>query len=325
MTMLGLDRLFRLKRSRRIVDIPPVAPPDETAKFLCIGAIVKDEEAILEEWLEFHLLVGVEHFFIYDNGSTDGTIDILRRYCSKGLVTLAAWPHFVEDFHTQVLAYAHCLATFGKTSRWIAFIDADEFLFSPGTASLQAVLADFQRYPAVVVFRHHFGTSGHRHPPPGLVTRNFVERMPAPEGKVKLKGLTAPKSIVQPCKVKRILGAHTFAVEGQENLIGFDEQGHAIFDDETAEIVAARLRINHYYTRDLETFRRRRLTNEKSATNKKVSAFDKFEENLRLVDSNSVVDRSIEPLASALEMLLARRAGESMAQAAGGAPILRTG
>ena len=320
MAILGLDRFFQPKRSRRIVDIPPVAQPDETAKFLCVGAIVKDEEKILEEWLEFHLLVGVEHFFIYDNGSADGTIDILRRYCAKGLVTLVAWPHFVEDFHTQVLAYAHCLATYGKTSRWIAFIDADEFLFSPGSTSLQAVLAEFQRLPALVVYRYHFGTSGHRHPPTGLVTRNFIERMPTPSGKVKLKGLTAPKSIVQPCKVRRILGAHTFALEGQENLIGFDEQGHAISDDGTAEIVAEKLRINHYYARDLETFRRRRMASGNSATNKNVSKFDKFEANLKLIDSNSVVDKTVEPLARALEELLARRAGESMAQVVSEAP-----
>ena len=32
-----------------------------------ICAIFKDEEEFLKEWLEFHLLVGIEHFYMYNN------------------------------------------------------------------------------------------------------------------------------------------------------------------------------------------------------------------------------------------------------------------
>lgn len=39
--------------------------------YLSIGAIFKDEAPYLAEWIEFHRLVGVEHFFLYDNLSTD--------------------------------------------------------------------------------------------------------------------------------------------------------------------------------------------------------------------------------------------------------------
>lgn len=38
---------------------------------LAVCAIFKDEAAYLREWLDFHLLMGVEHFYLYDNGSSD--------------------------------------------------------------------------------------------------------------------------------------------------------------------------------------------------------------------------------------------------------------
>jgi hypothetical protein len=71
--------------------------------FLAMAAIVKNEGRYLREWIEFHRLMGVEHFYIYDNGSTDNTPEILEPYVRTGLVTATAWPGQVQ----QLLAYVH--------------------------------------------------------------------------------------------------------------------------------------------------------------------------------------------------------------------------
>jgi hypothetical protein len=34
-----------------------------------ICLIIKDENDYINEWLDWHLKVGFEHFYIYDNGS----------------------------------------------------------------------------------------------------------------------------------------------------------------------------------------------------------------------------------------------------------------
>ena len=39
------------------------------------------------EWIEFHRLVGVERFFLYDNGSTDDHREVLAPYVEEGIVT----------------------------------------------------------------------------------------------------------------------------------------------------------------------------------------------------------------------------------------------
>ena len=53
-----------------------------------ICAIFKNEAFYLKEWLEFNHLVGVEHFYMYNNKSEDRFEAVLEPYIKKGLVTL---------------------------------------------------------------------------------------------------------------------------------------------------------------------------------------------------------------------------------------------
>jgi len=93
--------------------------------YLAVCAIMKNEGRYLREWIEFHKIVGVERFYLYDNGSTDDTCDVLAPYVRSGDVILTDWA-----LHPgQVQAYDHCLKQNASKARWIAFIDLDEFLF----------------------------------------------------------------------------------------------------------------------------------------------------------------------------------------------------
>lgn len=55
---------------------------------LAICVRLKNEALYLQEWIEFHRIAGVGHFHIFDDGSTDGTIEVLRPYVEHGIVTL---------------------------------------------------------------------------------------------------------------------------------------------------------------------------------------------------------------------------------------------
>jgi GT2 family glycosyltransferase len=52
-----------------------------------------DEARDLREWIEFHRLQGVERFYLYDNGSTDDTEEVVRPYVEEGIAELVPWPH----------------------------------------------------------------------------------------------------------------------------------------------------------------------------------------------------------------------------------------
>ena len=131
--------------------------------YLSICCIYRDEAPYLREWIEFHRLVGVEHFFLYDNRSEDDHRRVLEPYVESGLVTLHDWP----EHPGQRGAYDHCLRAHEGDSRWIAFIDADEFLFSPLGVPLPEILRELEDAPGVGVSWILFGTSGHETPRPG--------------------------------------------------------------------------------------------------------------------------------------------------------------
>ena len=131
--------------------------------YLSICAIFRDEVHYLDEWIQFHKSMGVEHFFLYDHNSTDDPLQRLAPYINAGTVTVLDWP--VEPYwKAQPMAYQHCLDNFRQTSRWIAVIDLDEFLFSPN-GKLSDILKNYEAYCGVVVHWQCYGSSGHRKRP----------------------------------------------------------------------------------------------------------------------------------------------------------------
>lgn len=53
---------------------------------LAIVAIIKNEGQYIEEWLRYHIVAGVQKFFLYDNDSSDNTREILEKYIRAGYV-----------------------------------------------------------------------------------------------------------------------------------------------------------------------------------------------------------------------------------------------
>lgn len=77
---------------------------------------IKNESSYIEEWLEYHLLVGVEHFYVFDNESSDNITDVLRPYVEQGLVTYQSWP----GKNQQKVIYNACLRKLAPIARsWI--------------------------------------------------------------------------------------------------------------------------------------------------------------------------------------------------------------
>ncbi len=86
---------------------------------LSVCAIVKNEAKYLKEWIEFHRLVGVDHFYLYNNGNIDSVQKVLSPYIRKGIVTFIDWSYFpytIEDektchwsLSTQIPAYENAI------------------------------------------------------------------------------------------------------------------------------------------------------------------------------------------------------------------------
>ena len=103
---------------------------------IAICAIFKDEAPYLLEWIAFHRMVGVDLFVLYDNGSTDGGTDLVRRSSFAHNVTIIEW----NDQPRQISAYRHFHANYAKDFTWAAFIDLDEFITPVTGSSIRYIL-----------------------------------------------------------------------------------------------------------------------------------------------------------------------------------------
>ncbi len=212
--------------------------------YLAACGIYRNEARYLREWVAFHRIVGVERFFLYDNQSTDAHLEALAPYLDDGTVTLHEWPAHPG----QLSAFEHALREHGPESRWIAFLDLDEFLFSPTGRPLPEVLRAYERWPAVAVNRANFGTSGHVTPPPGLVVESYEQRIEGGASRYV-------KSVVDPGEALEARSPHHFSYRFRSAV---NESEYPVGGMRTKSVSFSRLRVNHYYTRSEEEFRRKR-------------------------------------------------------------------
>ena len=215
----------------------------QKVKNLSICAIFKNEAPYLKEWIEFHKLAGVEHFYLYNNNSFDDYLKVLDPYIKKGEITLIDWP---APPPCQVSAYADCLNKRKKETRWLAFIDIDEFLFATEKDNLVSVLQEYKNYPGVCVTSLYFGTSGHIKKPKGLQIKNFTRR-----AKIGSEYGRWIKLIVNPLlTLHPVRGPHLFNFVNW--LLAADENKNPTEIDRIIKGSISKLRINHYWTRSKE-------------------------------------------------------------------------
>ena len=217
---------------------------------ISVAAIVKDEADYIEEWIQFHMLMGIEHFYIYDNESSDGTAEILKEYEKMGLVTYTFWPGKGQ----QAPAYSNAIKRFKNDSVYIAFIDADEFLFSvAGNKIIDEVNQILDQYNKTRGFDEQlaagigvnwiiYGTSYHLNKSDDLVIRRFILRRKA--GKYI-------KSIYNPRTVARISVHYAIFAPGY---CCISENGSEIPGPTFRDGKCQKLRINHYMYKSEEEF-----------------------------------------------------------------------
>jgi hypothetical protein len=231
---------------------------------LTAAAIVKDEAAYIEEWLAYHILIGFEHFYIFDNGSTDDTAKVLAPYIKYGYVTYIHWPVFPGQFD----AYGYAAKIFGVHSRWMAFIDIDEFFVLKQHDSMPAFLDTIDADQVLILWRF-FGHSGHRTKPNGLVIENYNACEP------EISHMA--KCIVRPARVF-VMFVHNSSTDSGRTV---NDAGVRIRED---WVVKAGFRseqfvcLNHYFTKSYEEYEHKISRGRVSGRNKRtVQPFEQWD------------------------------------------------
>lgn len=131
-----------------------------------ICSVFKDESKFLKEWIEYHLLVGIDHFFLYDNNSSDRPFQVLAPYIEKQIVTIVRWPDFFSEserdphwaLSTQSSAYEHAIHAAKNFSKWMVFLDVNEFLV-PMNKDVKEILEKYDKHPGIILNEECFDSS----------------------------------------------------------------------------------------------------------------------------------------------------------------------
>ncbi len=163
---------------------------------LSIAAIFQNEARWLKEWIEYHRLVGVDHFYLYNNFSSDNYRKILKPYIKARVVTLINWPF---DYKTlskwnriQCSAYQHALKQARSSSNWLAIIDLDEFIVPVKAKNLKSLLKNYKPYGGITARWQIFGTSNIEIIPSNkLLIESLTKRSPNNKNATQLVKSTA--------------------------------------------------------------------------------------------------------------------------------------
>jgi glycosyltransferase involved in cell wall biosynthesis len=219
--------------------------PQEGSRSYTLASLirVKDEARFLPEWIAHHLNLGVEHVFVYDNNSTDGTETAITPFIDRGLVTYVPWPNVPASPSCE----ADFLARFGHTSKWVAFLDADEFLFETCPGALADALRSFDDRPAIAVNQRYFGGAGYETIPRGLITERFDRADAGCNRHVKV--------IARPAMISRYRNSHNFYYKNGR--LAVTPEGRRVFGSFITSLRQSSLAVHHYVYRSREDYERK--------------------------------------------------------------------
>lgn len=249
----------------------------DRANKLSVGAIFRDEAAYLDEWLVFHTFIGVDKFYLYNHRSSDNYMEVLKPWIASGRVELR---QAVEQKgkNTQILTYMHCLRTSRFSTKWLAFIDLDEFLWSPSRERISDLLEENPRAAALAIRWVLFGSNGHEERPANGQIESFTKCLPigAVSKDSELAKIAAEKtgrkntssgqyfqgkSIINPRRVVT-LNAHLpqayvgkVVAESGRRLPRLRQKLRSVRLEFWSKNTAERIRLNHYWSRSLQELR----------------------------------------------------------------------
>ena len=239
-------------------------PRHERDSRLVMTLLVRDEEDILEANLDHHFAMGVDFVVATDNGSVDGSVEILRRYEREGRLELLHEPAhtFRQDVWVDRMAER---AVSLHAADVVFHCDADEF-WHADSGNLKTELLARRRVDVLevpvrnVLLRHRCGRERFPEDAVYAVTR------PLPAIDPKGAEITVDEEAHEPSPGGRDAMRRMYLHAYPPSVIFTTHRGprrvrignHMLAKGEIARVApAAAMRIDHYPVRSFEAFARK--------------------------------------------------------------------
>lgn len=211
---------------------------------LAVCAIFKNEAPYLKEWIEYHKIVGVQHFYLYNNESSDDYLEALASYLADGSVELVNWNEPNFQFSGQKKAYMDAIVKVKGIVKWLAIIDIDEYLVPKTHDNLPKLLAEYENFGGLCVNWQMFGTSNVPElKPHELLTENLVLKAPSDyHENLHIKSIVRPERVIEP--------PHVHYFEYQDGYFQVNSNKENFPKAQSPYVLIDKIQINHYWTKD---------------------------------------------------------------------------
>ena len=160
----------------------------KTSSVIC--SIVKDERLYIREWVDYHLALGFDKIYIYEDYGSVSHADLVQDLIDQGRVELVALGDgkipvtkrsIRQGQMTQYQLYKWFLNQCKNgniKADWVGFFDVDEFVTFDDGYNLPKLENEFDSYGGVLLCWVTYGANGHVSRPEGKVIENYTQHMP---------------------------------------------------------------------------------------------------------------------------------------------------
>lgn len=207
--------------------------------YSAVCAIAKDEDSGILHWVNYNFAIGFEKIYIFDNNSKNPLKKILKKYIENGIVHVF---EITEKESPQLSAYTFFLQNFAQESRWVAFIDIDEYICPLSCNNINNFLSQYEEYAALGIHWKIFTSNGHISRP---------KKSPVDAYTTVWKEATLIKSIIQTRFTKEVVSPHHFTYT--PGMFCVNEHGIPILGPRSYH-TSQTIQINHYYFKSQQDF-----------------------------------------------------------------------
>ena len=215
---------------------------------LAVVAILKCEAPYLKEWLDYHLLAGVDHFYLYDNDSPDNQAEVAAPYVEAGLIDYIHAPGNAM----QLIVYNDAVKRFKFQCRYMAFIDGDEFILPKSNRSIVEVVDEILSRDSLAaglaINWQIYGSNGQE---TADYSRGVLERFTRRAAK-DWSGNKQVKTIANPRAID-FVGIPHYAIYF-EPLTAVNENDAVVPAEFNEPVTAEKIVVNHYHCKSWEEY-----------------------------------------------------------------------
>ena len=163
-----------------------------------ICLIIKQENRYIKEFVDYYKKLNINKIFLYDNNDINGEHfeGILSKYIKLNFVEII---NYRGKYKPQFQAYNHCYNNKNKDFNWIAFFDADEYLYIHFFTDINKFLSlyKFRKCSNIIINWKNYGDNDKIYYEPKPLQERFTKPFYFNKKTIKNKLSSAGKTIVR--------------------------------------------------------------------------------------------------------------------------------